>query len=441
MVSRRSFLTSSATVGALAYTGVGQCRPPASLEASIQSSGNFTGTSADFIQRRKQYLKDKDPNMFLGYPSDQSLPPEGYFKWRDELFNLEFGKRNGNNVGDPYEDPEAMRHVHFLETATINTFGARFGFDPQDTWGFISNSGTDSNMHGAYIGRTLLHQRTGVIPKIYYTKEAHYSIQIIKDLLVMEEILVDTNPDGSMDTSDLADKLKANKNNPALVVPTIGTTFKGAIDNIDEIQKELSGYTSFVHLDAALFGGYFQVSKFADDLKVLGPHGKRYDSIAISCHKFFGFPSIAGIFITHKNAFEEYRNYFAQVHDPDYVSHVPGTITCSRDTVNPALFYYYSTEESLVKQEKDASDMLVNTEYLYKEMKNHFPDLSPKRANEKSNIVYFDQVDTSIKRKWTLATIGDDTTKESLAHAVIMTHVSKSYLDVFLEDLEKYKTG
>jgi len=180
MISRRSFLSSSATLGALTYTGVGQCRPAHFLAASMQSSvDKFSGTSAEFIQKRKQYIKDKDPNMFLGYPSDQSLPPEGYFKWRDELYKLEFGKRNGNNVGDPYENPEAMRNAHFLETSTIDTFGSRFGFDPQDTWGFISNSGTDSNMHGAYIGRTLLQQRTGVVPKIYYTKEAHYSIQII----------------------------------------------------------------------------------------------------------------------------------------------------------------------------------------------------------------------------------------------------------------------
>jgi len=50
-------------------------------------------------------------------------------------------------------------------------------------WGFLSHRGTNSNMHGAHIGRTLLKERTGALPKIYYTAEAHYSSQINRDLL------------------------------------------------------------------------------------------------------------------------------------------------------------------------------------------------------------------------------------------------------------------
>lgn len=390
----------------------------------------------EYIRKREKSLP-KDPKVFLGYPGNKNIPPDGYFQWRDELFKSEIGARGNNNVGDPFRK-RGVYSTHYLEAQIIDRFGKRFGFDPNDTWGFISNSGTDSNMHGAYVGRTLLKQKTGVVPKIYYTKEAHYSIQIIRDLLAMEEILVDTTPYGAMDSHDLKQKLAQNKDAPVLILATIGTTFKGAIDDIDAIQNALKGYEAYVHLDAALFGAYFQASEFASDLAANGPSGKRYDSIAVSCHKFFGFPMVAGIFVTRKTTFETYRDYFSQVHDPAYISHVPGTITCSRNAVPPGLFHYFSTDEAFRIQQADARRVLSNVAYLYDEMQRHFPELNPKWGDRRSNIVYFDQVDAKIKKKWTLATVGKGTT-ESLAHVVVMPHASRNYLDQFLSDLDNVK--
>ncbi len=86
-----------------------------------------------------------------------------------------------------------------------------------------------------------------------------------------------------------------------LLSTTVGTTFKGAVDNIDRIQEKLAGYAGYVHLDAALFGGYLPFTPHA--AAVSYPSGKdanvgRYDSIAVSCHKFFGFPWPAGLTAT-----------------------------------------------------------------------------------------------------------------------------------------------
>ena len=36
----------------------------------------------------------------------------------------------------------------------------------------------------------------------------------------------------------------------------------------------------------------------------------RYDSIAVSFHKFFGYPSVAGLFITGRATFESFRDIF-----------------------------------------------------------------------------------------------------------------------------------
>lgn len=435
MISRRSFLTAAGATGMVAAAGYASCRPGEPPADTVEFPGAAcAGGRPEYLQRRARVLHKKDPKVFLGYPGNKNTPPEGYFKWRDELFGVEIGQRQNNNVGDPYRK-RGVYNTHYLEAEIIDRFGARFGFDRQNTWGFISNSGTDSNMHGAYIGRTLLKQKTGVTPKIYYTGEAHYSIQIIRDLLALEEILVTTTPDGAMDSADLKNKLEQNNGAPALVLATIGTTFKGAIDDIDAIREALRGHEAYVHLDAALFGGYLQASEFAKDLAATGQSGKRYDSIAVSCHKFFGFPMVAGMFVTSKSTFEEFREYFSRVHNPDYISHVPGTITCSRNAVPPGLFHYFSTDEAFRIQAADARAVLSNAAYLHRELNNHFPELDAKRADDRSNIIYFRQVSDEVKRKWSLATIGKGTT-ESLAHAVVMPHATRRYLDEFLSDLE-----
>ncbi len=447
MVSRRDFLVGSSATGLLLSTGMAACAPTHSLSEQDKHNGvktgdpigsGFSGGQLEYLNKKRQTLL-KDPKEFLGYPGNMNIPPEGYFKWRDEVFSQEVGQRTNNNVGDPYRS-RSVYNAHFLEAQTIDRFAARLGFSQSNAWGFISNSGTDSNMHGIYMGRTLLQQKTGTTPKIYYTKEAHYSIEIIRDLLAIEEVLIDTLDDGAMDTNDLAQKLADHKEAPALVLATVGTTFKGAIDHIDLIQAALRGYDAYVHLDAALFGGYLQASQFVEDLNVTGLQGKRYDSISISCHKFFGFPMVAGLFITSKKSFEEYRDYFSKVHNPAYISHVPGTITCSRDTLAPTLFHYFSTDESFKIQQQDAKQMLSNANYLHNEMTNHFPDLEAKLANDRSNTVHFKQVKESLKKKWSLATIetGDG---ELLTHVVVMPHASRSYLDRFLADLEASNRG
>ena len=428
MLSRRQFIGSSGAAGMLLGSGAVSCYPGEDDEEV------YRGEGSPYLELREKKL-NKDPKIFLGYPGNKNTPPEGYFKWREALFKTDIGARSNNNVGDPFRK-RGVYSTHYLEAEIIDRFSDRFGFDRGDYWGFISHSGTDSNMHGAYIGRTLLKQKTGVTPKIYYTRQAHYSIQIIRDLLAMEPVEIVATPDGAMDMSDLEAKLKENTDAPALVVATIGTTFTGGIDDIDKIGSLLKDYESYLHLDAALFGAYFQASDFAADLAAETAAGKRYDSIAVSCHKFFGFPMVAGMFVTRKSTFEEYREYFSQVHDPDYIRHVPGTITCSRNTLTGGLFHYYSTREAFKVQQADARRVLKNAAYLHKEMLNHFPELNAQRSDPRSNTVFFRNVDPGVRKKWQLATIKEGL-PDSQAHVVVMPHASTHYIDMFLADLDR----
>ncbi len=386
LMNRRQFL---GLTGATAL--VATCTPSATLGQSLLNRPQQT--FAAMLKNMEGLPQQK--NMLLGYPINMTTPPEKFFAWRKELFAVGLNQFSFNNVGNPYAHSHILFNSHLFEKELINRFGAVYGFSPDNVWGFLSNSGTDSNMHGLYMGRTLLKSQTGVIPKIYFTKEAHYSIQILADLLNLEWIVVGTDRDGSMDIDDLERQLRSNANHPALVVATIGTTFKGAVDSIEGIQTKLKGRTAYLHLDAALFGGYLPHTQFAAELlheisdEGTGDKVKRYDSIAVSCHKFFGFPAPAGLFITTRANFEMFLTQFGQIHDPEYILQIPGTITCSRDAVKPAEFYYFSSDAAFSKQAADAKSMLDNTTYLLKEMMAHYSYLQPVRANRQSNTVYF----------------------------------------------------
>jgi len=432
MLTRRRFL---------GYGGMGMLTLSTGCQTAIfQESVYGADILADALQHKARLMRVK--NRLLGYPINMNTPPDEFFAWRRQLFEDGIGAFAYNNVGNPFKESPIAYNTHDFECETIRKFGKLFAFPPHDTWGFLSHSGTDSNMHGMYMGRTLLKGRTGLLPKVYFTHEAHYSIQILRDLLGLETVMVDTLPDGGMDPADLARKLAEHAKVPALIVATIGTTFKGAIDDIDHIREKLAGHASFLHVDAALFGGYLPYTPHAAEVSyqpgAVADSG-RYDSIAVSCHKFFGFPSPAGLFITKQSLYDEFNELFSKIHNPEYIRHVPGTITCSRDAVKPAEFYYFTTPPALARQAEDAQLILKNATFLLDQMQIHFPLLSATRANPLSNTVYFRNPGEAIVKKYSLATMHlkvDDKPGE-FAHVVVMPHVSRDVLAEFLTDLEK----
>jgi len=437
MVSRRRFLGYSLAGIVTAASG---CRPP-----DFDQKSNQTLTDLNPLLIGKEQLAEKK-HLFLGYPVNMNTPPIEFFSWRDQLRKVGIGNFAYNNVGNPYAHGAIEFNTHDLEKELIVKFGKNYGFSPNNTWGFLSHSGTDSNMHGMYMGRTILQSRTMEKPICYFTKEAHYSIQILADLLGMKRVFVDVLEDASMDPNDLKYKLSQNPNHPALVVATIGTTFKGAIDKVIRIQEVLKNHESYVHLDAALFGGYlphtrgaYHVAHNRKDSLI----GSRYDSIAISCHKFFGFPSPAGLYITTQSNFNEFNEQYSRIHNPEYIGHVPGTITCSRDAVKPAEFYFFSSSLAMSKQAKDAQNVLKHTSELMDQLQTHFLSLEPVRSSSLSNTIFFKRPGNQIVNKYSLATMHFEQNGmiQDFAHVVIMPHVTSDVLSEFLNDLDQDDTN
>lgn len=436
MLSRRRFL-GAGSAGLLSLsTG---CLPP-----DIQASTVVGWAPTPVIERKRAEIANK--NHLLGYPINMNNPSDGFFAWRRELSRAGINAFAFNNVGNPFKQSPIPYNTHDYERDTIREFGRLFELPGNDVWGFLSHSGTDSNMHGMYMGRTLLTARTHLVPKAYFTREAHYSVQILRDLLGLEAVMVETLADGGMDPDDLADKLAEHASFPALVVATIGTTFKGAIDNLDQIRQKLRGRDCYVHLDAALLGGYLPFTQHAREVSCRIRHkgiARRYDSVAVSCHKFFGFPSPAGIFLTRKELYDEFNEYFSRIHNPEYIHHVPGTITCSRDAVKPAEFYYFTKPEAQAKLANDAKLMLETANHLFAKLRSDFPTLTPVKANALSNTVYFRHPGDEIVNKYSLATmhLQVDGKSEEFAHVVVMPHVSKEVIAEFLTDLNDRKVN
>ncbi|KAL0297367.1 UNVERIFIED_CONTAM: Serine decarboxylase [Sesamum radiatum] len=106
--------------------------------------------------------------------------------------------------------------------------------DMDECWGYITNGGAKSNLHALLLGRELLPD--GIL---YKSRESHYSIFKAARTYRMGSKIIGTLTTGEMDCNDLRAKLILNKDKPAIINVNIGTTFKGAIDDLDLVIKTL----------------------------------------------------------------------------------------------------------------------------------------------------------------------------------------------------------
>ncbi len=123
MITRRNLLSTAGASGALAMAG--QVAPALTTEKPAGlSTASYSGVNAEFIKRRQKALL-KDQNLFMDYPDNQNMMPEGYYKWRDTMFELDFGRRTSNTVGDPYYGRNPGVRGHYLECDIIDRFGCK----------------------------------------------------------------------------------------------------------------------------------------------------------------------------------------------------------------------------------------------------------------------------------------------------------------------------
>lgn len=189
-------------------------------------------------------------SVSLGYPVNQNMKLEGFYKW---YTGNDMESMMINNAGDPFEEESRALTSSAFERQVIEYFAPKYGFDKDNMWGIVTMSGTDGNNHGIYFGANYLKKKTGKRPVVYVSDEAHYSNYRLCDLQNLEVRLVKTDDMGRMIPEEL-DKV-IDDSRPCLMVYAMGTTFKGAIDDMNALNKVLAkhkGMEVYRHVDAAL---------------------------------------------------------------------------------------------------------------------------------------------------------------------------------------------
>ena len=265
-----------------------------------------------------EIIKDEEQRQ-VGYPTNQNF---------DYSPLIPFLNHSLNNVGDPFHRTNYRANTHEFEQEVIFHFAQLMGLDPEDAWGYVTSGGTEGNMYGLYLAREL--HPEGML---YFSEEAHYSILKIARILNMPHTTVKRQPDGEIDYDDLRDMLTVHRDRPAIILATIGTTMRGAVDDIPTIRQiidELGIGEHYIHADAALSG---MILPYVDDPQPFG-FDAGINSISISGHKLIGAPLPCGVVVTRKHLVETLGRAveYAGIHDT--------TLSGSRNGLTPLMLWY-----------------------------------------------------------------------------------------------------
>jgi histidine decarboxylase len=338
--------------------------------------------------------------------------------------DFDFGALEGlnafsiNNLGDPFIESNYGVHSREFEVGVLNWFAKLWDLPIDEYWGYITNCGTEGNLHGILVGRENLPD--GVL---YASRESHYSVFKAARMYRMDSVQVDTLETGEIDYDALKEALIKNKDRPAILNVNIGTTVRGAVDDLDRVLDvlEAAGFSEdrfFIHCDGALFGMMMPFLRQAPLVTFKKPIG----SVSVSGHKFVGAPVPCGVVLTRL------RSVMALSSDVEYLNSRDATIMGSRNGHAPIYLWYTLTMKGYEGLARDVERCMANAHTLKDMLKS--AGLSRVMLNELSNTVVFERpLEEAFVRKWQLACEGD------IAHVVVMPNVTIDKLEAFVADL------
>ena len=342
--------------------------------------------------------------FFAGYPVNQDFDYSALYPL------LRFA---ANNVGDPFGYSRYQANTHETEREVVRMVSELMRLSPDEAWGYVTAGGTEGNMYGIYVGREMLRE-----PIAYFSQDTHYSVLKILHILNIRNIMIRSQENGEIDYDDLRESIRINRDAPALIVANIGTTMKGAVDDLERIRgivEELALTRYYIHADAALSG---MILPFVDDPQPFG-FDNGIHSIAVSGHKMIGSPLPCGVVITR-------REYTAQIGRAiEYVGALDTTLLGSRNAITPMIIWY-----SLTKHGKDGfrqivADMLDTAEYAVQRFN---ANGIPAWRTRNSPIVVIPRPAPQVLFQWQLAPLGD------IAHLITMPHVTRKMIDEVIAD-------
>ena len=341
---------------------------------------------------------------YVGYPCNEE------FDYSELTPFFEFAI---NNVGDPFGGSNIPLNTHEFEREVLTDF-AGFTHAPTDGWwGYVTSGGTEGNMYGLYVARELFPE--GIC---YFSEDTHYSVAKVLRLQHTRNIMLKSQPSGELDYDDLRETLRIHRDVPPIIFANIGTTMKGAVDNLATIRgvlDDLAITNAYIHADAALSG---MILPFVENPQPWD-FAAGADSIAISGHKMLGSPLPCGIVLARKSHVDRIARSI------EYIGALDTTISGSRSAFGP-LFLWYRLRTlgregitAMVRKSLERADYAVGR-------------LREKGIeawrNENSVTVVFPRPPEEVMKKWIIAP------RRSIGHIITMPHVTGEIIDEFVAD-------
>ena len=342
--------------------------------------------------------------LFAGYPCNQDF---------DYAALTPFLNYVANNVGDPFHGTNFASNTHDIEREVILEFARMLHLPEDRARGYVTSGGTEGNMYGLFIARELFPD--GIV---YFSEDTHYSVVKIMRVLKTRSIMIKSQPNGEIDYEDLYETIRVNRDAPVIFMANIGTTMKGAVDDVETVRrilKDLAVSQYYIHGDAALSG---MILPFVDDPQPYGFH-EGFDSLAVSGHKLIGSPLPCGVVVTKKD-------YVARIsRSIEYVGVMDTTLSGSRSAIAPLIIWLGLQRYGIEGYRQIVADMLATAQYAV----DHFNELGiPAWRNKNSVTVVFPKPAPEIVAKWQLASY------EDIAHLIAMQHITKDTIHQIAQD-------
>jgi histidine decarboxylase len=335
-------------------------------------------------------------------------------------FNLEFNYQHliellqyaVINLGDPFVEGNYGINSKDFEQEVIQFFSKLYNLPQNDSWGYVTAGGTEGNLYGLLLARELY--PNGIL---YGSEDSHYSVVKASRMFRLPFVQIRSQSNGEIDYSALHQVLATNRNPPAIINLNVGSTVKGAVDDLDkvvDILEDLKIKRFHIHVDGALGGMLVPYMEGATPLDF-----ERYPigSLAISGHKFIGCPIPCGVVIARKSQVQSF--------DVEYIGSTDTTIMGSRNGLTPVLLWdAIQRRQNVFYQE--VQRCREHAEYLYTHLQNNDPNTF---LNDFSTTVVFNRPGKSVEQRWQLATYG------SIAHIIVMQNHTKMLLNSFLEEV------
>lgn len=322
-----------------------------------------------------------------------------------------------NNCGDWNRPSNYLLNSFDFEKDVMAYFAELFGIAVEDSWGYVTNGGTEGNMFSCYLARELFPDAT-----LYYSRNTHYSVAKIVKMLRIKSQVVDSLPNGEIDCDDLMRRIQADQERHPIIFANIGTTMRGAVDDITEIQQRLehagiARQDYYLHADAALSG---MILPFVDDPQPFS-FADGIDSICVSGHKMIGSPIPCGIVVAK-------RNNVARISvEVDYIASHDKTISGSRNGHTPLMMWAALRSHSMAHWRRRIQRSLALAQHAVDRLQGAGIDAW---RNANSITVVFPRPGPAIVSQYGLATSGN------IAHLITTAHHQDSTaVDALIDDV------